>query len=108
MRRALFALILGIATAPAVMAGGAYNGIARPVYYQSALYLDVSAMEKSSRPACAVRDYVRLIEAENDPGFQRKYALIVGAWLAEKRIAFAGTGSCTGEGDEVVYIVAGA
>jgi len=96
-----FALLVGT---QASHAGGSYIGRIKPLHY-SALYLDVSAAEMSGRPACATRPYVVLQESQTTVGYKEKFAMILSAWLAEKPVALYGNGTCTGEGDEIIYVV---
>ncbi len=35
-----------------------------------------------------------------------QYAMILAAWLAGRSLVLAGTGVCTGEGDEIINVVA--
>lgn len=100
-------LVLGIAlmiATQSAQAGGTYVGRVRPVHYGT-LYLDASATQMSNRPACATRGYVRLQESQTDVGYKEKFAMILSAWLAEKPLVLSGTGSCTSEGDEIIYVV---
>jgi|SRR5688500_5744545 hypothetical protein len=100
-------LALGIALLAATQsahAGGVYIGLVKPVHYGT-LYLDASATQMSSRPACATRQYVRLQEGQTDVGYKEKFAMILSAWLSEKPLVLSGTGSCTSEGDEIIYVI---
>ncbi|MDF2466709.1 MAG: hypothetical protein K0Q43_4944 [Ramlibacter sp.] len=96
-----FALLVG---AQASLAGGSYIGRIKPLHYGS-LYLDASAAEMSGRPACATRPYVVLQESQTSVGYKEKFAMILSAWLAEKPVALYGNGTCTSEGDEIIYVV---
>lgn len=93
-----------LALTQAAHAGGSYIGRVRPVHYGT-LYLDVSATQMSNRPACATRGYVRLQESQTDASYREKFSMILAAWLADKPLSLAGTGSCTSEGDEIIYVV---
>jgi hypothetical protein len=100
-------LAIGIASlmaAQAAFAGGSYLGMVKPVHYGS-LYLLVSGTQMSGRPACATRAYVRLQEDPSSSVYREKFAMILSAWMAEKPIALYGTGNCTSEGDEIIYVV---
>jgi hypothetical protein len=97
------AIVLWIATQNA-LAGGAYIGMVKPLHY-AGLYLDASATQMSGRPVCATRNYVVLAEPVSDPVFKSKFAMLLAAWLAEKPVYLAGTGNCTSEGDEIIYVV---
>lgn len=85
---------------------GTYSGMAKPFYYGSSLYIDVTGTQMSSRPACATRNYVDL--QETDPTsqvFKNKLALLLAAWYSGQPIILTGTGNCTGEGDEIIFEV---
>ena len=95
-----------LAGAQAANAGGDYVGLVRPVHMGAGyLYLEVSATQMSGRPACATRNYVRLQEAYTDSAFKEKFAMILGAWLAEKPMHLGGIGTCSSEGDEYIQTV---
>lgn len=85
---------------------GSYSGMARPFYYGSSLYIDITGMQMSDRPACATRHYVDL--QETDPTsqvFKNKLAFLLAAWYSGQPISLTGTGTCTSEGDEVIFEV---
>ncbi len=85
---------------------GTYSGMARPFYYGSSLYIDVSGSQMSGRPACATRNYVDL--QETDPTsqvFKNKLAILLAAWYSGQPVTLTGTGSCTSEGDEIIFVV---
>jgi hypothetical protein len=100
----LIAILLSTLTS-AAFAGGSYVGLVKPVYY-STLYLDASATQMSGRPACATRTYVKLQESPGEAIHKDKFAIILSAWLSQTPISLAGTGTCTSEGDEIIYVVA--
>jgi hypothetical protein len=85
-------------------AGGSYIGMVKPLHYGS-LYLDVSATQMSGRPACATRPYVHLMEDPSDNAYKSKFAMILSAWMADRPMALYGNGTCTSEGDEIIYVV---
>ena len=93
------------AAASLATAGGTYVGPVQIVYYSNTLYLEASATQMSNRPACATRNYVRLQEADTDPVFKNKLAIILAAWYAGRTLTLSGTGQCTGEGDELIFAV---
>jgi hypothetical protein len=100
-------LAIGIAllvAATAAHAGGTYVGRIRPVHY-GVLYLDATATQVSNRPACATRGYVRLQENPTDAAYKEKFSMILAAWMAEKPLVLSGTGTCTSEGDEIIFVV---
>jgi hypothetical protein len=105
MKMAMLVSVALMIIASAAHAGGTYVGPIRIVYYPSSLYLDASATQMSNRPACATRGYVRLQEAETDASFKNKLAMILAAWYADRPLTLSGTGSCTSEGDEIIYVV---
>jgi hypothetical protein len=86
-------------------ANGSYVGPVRIVYWSSQLYLDASATQMSNRPTCATRNYVVLQESVTDPVFKNKLAVIMAAWYAGRTVTLTGNGTCTSEGDEIVYVV---
>jgi hypothetical protein len=100
-------LAIGIALLTATQAahaGGSYVGLVKPVHY-GVLYLDASATQMSNRPACATRGYVRLQEVPTDAAYKEKFAIILSAWIADRPLVLAGTGNCTSEGDEIIFVV---
>lgn len=85
---------------------GTYSGLVKPFLYYNSLYLGASATQMSSRPACATRNYVRLQESDpNDAIFKSKLAILLASWLADRPVVLSGTGTCTGEGDELIFVV---
>src|SRR5690349_13505238 len=104
MKRTIVTGFALFAAASAAHAGGTYVGRIRPVHYGT-LYLDASATQMSNRPACATRAYVRLQEAPTDNAYKEKFSMILAAWFAKEPLVLSGTGSCTSEGDEIIYVV---
>lgn len=103
VRLLLMSAILTFGTAHA---GGIYTGLIKPFYYSSSLYLDVTGLQMCNRPACATRTYVRLVEIDPaDSLFKHKLAMLLSAWASERAIRLDGTGTCTTEGDELVFTV---
>ena len=105
MKWKLLTVLASMAVMPAANAGGTYSGIVKPLLYSNTLYLNIGATQMSGRPSCAVRPYVRLREDPTDPVFKQKYTAILAAYLAGKPLVLSGDGTCTGEGDEVVFVV---
>ena len=104
MNRKVLASLALLACAPCAHAGGQYIGLVKPVHY-GILYLDASQTQMSGRPSCATRTYVHLQEAPTDPAYKEKFSMLLGAWLADRPVALYGTGNCTSEGDEIIYVV---
>jgi hypothetical protein len=101
-------LSLSLGLAPLTLQAGEYTGMARPVLLTDALYIDVSRMTRSSRPSCATRDFVRLVEGSDlaNPYIKAKFAILLSAYLSERQVYMSGTGTCSAEGDELVFSVA--
>src|SRR5262245_56134724 len=104
MNLKLVAGIVLLVAGQAAQAGGSYVGRVKLLQYGT-LYIDASATQMSNRPACATRPYVRLQEGQNDVGYKEKFAMLLGAWFAEKPVVLSGTGTCTSDGDEIIYVV---
>ena len=99
---ALAALLFHIHTA---RADGQYVGMVKPLHYGASVYLDISASQATGRPGCATRPYVRLQEAPTNQAYKEKFAMILAAWLAGRPVELLGNGTCTDEGDEIIYMV---
>jgi len=87
-------------------AGGTYIGKVRPHFWGGGLYLTPINAQVYDKPPCATRDLLRLIEFDlSDPVFKSKYAMLLASWLAGKDVKLVGTGECTHEGDEKIFVV---
>lgn len=83
-------------------AGGSYSGKLQPFFYSSFLYLIPVDMVKENVPSCAIRHYLKLPVALDDPRFAPQYSMILSAWVAGKTLSISGQGVCSGEGDEII------
>jgi hypothetical protein len=102
----LVGIALMAAAFPSVSSAGGYNGLAKPYWYNGVLYISVVGMGITDSPACRTRSIVRLQEGDyNDPAFKGKYAMLLAAWYAQQHVYLGGTGQCTGEGDELIFVV---
>lgn len=105
MHSKVLALLVLLAIAHGAEAG-TYSGLVKPFFYSNSLYLDATTTQMSNRPACATRNYVRLQESDpNDAIFKSKLAILLASWLADRPVVLSGTGTCTGEGDELIFAV---
>jgi hypothetical protein len=96
-------LAIGVTAAQA----GDYSGMVKPYYHSAGLYLDASAANSANKPACATRSLLRLQETDlNDPVFKAKFAILLSSWIAGAPVQLGGTGTCTAEGDEIIFLVA--
>lgn len=86
-------------------AGGSYVGKLQPYFYNNSLYLIPVESQISNKPACATRQYIRLPDSMDSPGFGPKYSTILAAWVAKQELVISGTGNCTGEGDEIILSI---
>ena len=97
--------LVGVALSSAAATAGNYYGIARPYYYSNILYIDVSAMNRTTLPACATRTTVRLTADQSSAEFKQEYALLLLHWSTGRAVNLTGTGTCTAEGDEYVLTI---
>jgi len=101
----VFCLVL-LGFASTSHAGGRYIGKARPYYWSGSLYIAPVDSQKSSVPDCATRHLLRLKETDPaSPVFNNKFAILLAAWMAGRDVDLRGTGECTSEGDEIIYVV---
>lgn len=106
MRKAAFGLVLMASLASTAFAG-TYTGMAKPYFYGNALYISISGTQMDSRPACATRNLVILEESDyNSIPFKSKFAILLSSWLAGQPVYLQGTGTCSTEGDEIIFVVA--
>ena len=82
---------------------GTYEGLMRPHFWNSSLYITPLKYTATDKPNCATRSLLRLQEMDiNSEIFQLKYSMILSHWLAGKPLQFIGSGDCTSEGDETI------
>lgn len=85
---------------------GEYTGKMRPFFSGAFLYIEPIAAAVANKPTCATRPYLRLEELDaNDPVFRGKLSMLLTSWIARRDVRLVGRGTCTQEGDEVIYIV---
>lgn len=85
---------------------GEYTGKMRPFFSGAFLYIEPISASVANRPTCATRPYLRLEELDaNDPVFKHKLSMVFTSWIARRDVRLVGRGTCTQEGDEVIYIV---
>jgi len=99
---ALTILALASTTANA----GDYIGVAQPYFYHGFLYINTAGMTRTNRPACATRDFVTLEEGSDmsNPLLKAKFAVLLSAFMADRKVFLGGTGTCTSEGDEIIFV----
>jgi len=103
MSKALVVFLLGLLTTSSAFAG-TYSGVIMPYWYHDALYIGIGGSSASGIPACSTRSIVKLAETDpNDPVYKAKYAMLLGSWLAQRPVTLVGWGTCTVEGDEIIY-----
>lgn len=83
-----------------------YVGKVRPYYWGSTLYIALVDVEKTDVPECATRNIVRLQESDqNSAVFKNKFSILLASWMAGTDVDLRGTGNCTSEGDEIIFVV---
>jgi len=102
---ALALTILGLAATSAN--AGDYIGVAQPYFYHGGFYVNTAGMTRTNRPACATRDFVTLEEGSDmsNPLLKAKFAILLSAFMSDRKVYLGGTGTCTSEGDEIIFIV---
>jgi hypothetical protein len=106
MRKAAFALGV-LASVSSTAFAGSYIGMAKPYFFGTTLYIIITGTQMEARPACATRNLVILQESDyNSAQFKSKFAILLSSWLAGQPVYLQGTGSCSSEGDEIIYVVA--
>jgi len=69
------------------------------------LYLKLSSVTIDNPSSCMKRGLLQLKEAPSEGIFKYKYSMLLSAWIANKPIKLIGTGECTSQGDEKIYVV---
>ena len=110
-RCSIFALFMALAISTDA---ATYTGRIKPFFYSTGLYLlPQSDVQHTTLPSCVTRGTLRL---EEDPAlhsqtdqslalFKQKYAMLLGLWLSGQTVQLVGSGSCSTEGDELIYII---
>lgn len=93
-----------LAVMPYAFAGD-YSGTFRPYFYSDNLYIEEVSVQKSNLPACAKRPLLRLPADPASPAFKNEYAMLLSAWYTGRTLLISGSGNCTSEGDEVVFVI---
>ena len=106
MKSAFSAVLIMLLVAPA-HAGGTYTGKFRPYYYGDTLYIEPVGATAQDVPACAARGLLRLAGDSTTEVYNRKFTIILSAWLAQRDIVLSSIddNNCSGEGDEWITIV---
>lgn len=105
MNKYLFFLALSFISINA-LADSRYFGKVRPYYWGDSLYIALVDVQKTDVPTCATRNVVRLQETDqNSAPFKNKFSILLAAWMAGKDVDLRGTGLCTSNGDEYIYVV---
>ena len=104
--------ILGHALAAMALLGpmphafaGDYTGTFRPYFYSDNLYIEEVSVQKSSVPACVKRNLLKLPADPASPAFKNEYAMLLAAWYTGRTLYISGSGNCTSEGDELVFVI---
>ena len=106
MNKSIIIVVVLLILSTNAFAGGKYIGTVRPYFYDERLYLAPVSIEIINKPACATRGLLRLQEMDlSDPVFKYKYAMLLASWIAEREVELRGTGECTSEGDEIIFVV---
>ena len=104
MNRILSLIVLVVASSQSF--AGEYIGVFHPYWYNSSLYIKPIGAIKTNQPACVKRNLLRLQESDTSSVvFKYKYSMLWAAWAADRKIKLIGTGECTAEGDEIIYVV---
>jgi len=105
MIKTIYLLVL-ILFSSLAYAGSTYTGTVKPYFWAGGLYLQPINAKITSKPACATRTLLRLRETDpNDPIFRYKFSILLSAWMAKREVTLYGTGECTSEGDEIIFVV---
>ncbi len=101
-----WALTATLAALAGTASAGEYTGKMRPFFSGAVLYIEPISPSVANRPTCATRPYLRLEELDaNDPVLKGKLSMLLLSWIARRDVRLVGRGTCTQEGDEVIYIV---
>lgn len=87
--------------------GATYTGMVQPYFYGGRLYLrPINPQITRVRPECATRELLRLEVSDlNSARFKYEYSILLSAWMAGREVTLEGTGQCTSEGDELIFVV---
>ena len=106
MKKSIFLFLILLFLSQYAYAGGTYIGKVRPHFWGGGLYLTPINAQVLNKPLCATRDVLRLQEFDlNDPAFKSKYAMLLASWMSGKEVKLYGTGDCTAEGDEKIFVI---
>ena len=84
---------------------GDYSGTFRPYFFSDNLYIEEVSVQKSSVPACVKRNLLRLPADPSSPAYKNEYAMLLTAWYTGRALFISGSGTCTNEGDEIVFVI---
>lgn len=85
--------------------GGVYVGKVRPIYVDGDLFLQPVNAEVRDRASCASRDVLRLADEPSTVAFRNKFDLVLRSWLADRELMLIGKGTCSLQGDEIIFAV---
>lgn len=85
--------------------GGVYEGKVRPFYVDGDLYLQPIDPKIVNRPSCADRNLLRLDDERTSLEFRNKFDILLKSWAAGREVVLIGKGTCSVQGDELIFVV---
>ena len=85
--------------------GGVYVGRVRPAYVGEHLLLQPVGARARNRPGCASRNVMRLEDEPNSTVFRNKFEMVLRAWIAQRELILVGKGTCSLQGEELIFSV---
>ena len=85
--------------------GGVYRGKVRPFYVDDNLFLQPIDPKVSNRASCAARSLLRLDGERTSLEFRNKFAILLDSWVADREVVLIGKGTCSIQGDELIFAV---
>ena len=58
-----------------------------------------------NRPGCASRNVMRLEDEPNSTVFRNKFEMVLRAWIAQRELILVGKGTCSLQGEELIFSV---
>jgi hypothetical protein len=85
--------------------GGVYVGKIRPFYVDGDLFLQPIDARINDRAGCAARNLLRLDGEPTSLEFRNKFDILLKSWVARREVVLIGKGTCTLQGDELIFVV---
>ena len=83
--------------------GGVYRGKVRPFYVDGDLFLQPVDTKISNRASCAARNLLRLDGERTSIEFRNKFDILLKSWVADREVVLIGKGTCSVQGDEIIF-----